>query len=148
MGNGVGMTAKFIMEIDENLNSSTSKGEFLVVSGVSAKDILDIQVQKITKAINGITVRVKPIVNEFFGETVTCTGLLTAGDILKGIEGENYDYLIIPNVCLKQDEDLFLDDMTLQEFQNTIKKPIIITDGSGQSFVDAFTLGKRIRIIK
>ena len=61
---------------------------------------------------------------------------------------ETFDYLVIPDVCLKQDEEVFLDNITLQEFQKKVNKPVIVTDGSGQSFYDAFTLGKQIRIIK
>ncbi len=149
VGNGVGMTAKFIMEIDENLKPSTNSGEFLIVSGVSASGILTEQAQKVSKAIKGVSIKVKPIINEFFGDTVTCTGLLTATDILKGIENEkSFDYLVIPDVCLKQDEDVFLDDITLKEFQKRVNKPVIVTDGSGQSFIDAFTLGEKVRIIK
>ena len=149
VGNGVGMTAKFIMEIDKNLKNTSSNGKFLVVSGVSASEIIANQVEKILNKVKGITVKVKPIVNKFFGDTVTCTGLLTAKDILNGISSEtDYDYLVIPDVCLKQDEDVFLDNITLQEFQNRVNKPVIITDGSGQSFIDAFTYGNRIRIIK
>ena len=87
--------------------------------------------------------------NNFFGETVNCTGLLTATDIISAVKSynDNYDYLVLPDICLKQDEDLFLDDITLLEFKNKINKPIIVTDGSAESFVDALTNGKKIRIV-
>jgi hypothetical protein len=42
---------------------------------------------------------------------------------------------------------LFLDDITLLEFKNKINKPIIVTDGSAESFVDALTNGKNVRIV-
>jgi NifB/MoaA-like Fe-S oxidoreductase len=149
VGNGVGMTAKFLMEINESLHSTKSDGKFLVISGVSASDILTEQTKKIQESVSGVDIKVLPIKNEFFGDTVTCTGLLTATDILKGIESEkSFDYLVLPDVCLKQDEDVFLDDITLKEFQKRVNKPVIVTNGSGQSFVDAFTLGENIRIIK
>lgn len=149
VGNGVGMTAKFLMEINESLHSTKSNGKFLVISGVSASEILIEQTKKIQESVSGIDIKVLPIKNEFFGDTVTCTGLLTATDILKGIESEkSFDYLVLPDVCLKQDEDVFLDDITLKEFQKRVNKPVIVTNGSGQSFVDAFTLGENIRIIK
>ena len=51
-------------------------------------------------------------------------------------------------MCLKQDEDVFLDNITLEEFQKRVGKPVIVTKGSGQSFYDAFTLGENVRIIK
>ncbi len=149
VGNGVGLTAKFLMEIDESIKKTSSKGSFLVISGESAQNIIKQQLEKISKKISGVTLNNIAIKNEFFGDTVTCTGLLTASDILKGISGvTDYDYLVLPDVCLKQDEDVFLDDITLKEFQKMVNKPVIVTDGSGQSFVDAFTFGERIRIIK
>ena len=149
VGNGVGMTAKFVMELDDSITKKSSSGEFLVISGVSASEILNKQVTKILNAVKGISIKVKPIINDFFGDTVTCTGLLTATDILKGIQGEYaFDYLVIPDVCLKQDEDVFLDNITLEEFQKRVNKPVIVTNGSGQSFYDAFTLGENVRIIK
>lgn len=149
VGNGVGLTSKFIMEIDEALKEESSNGSFLVVSGESASDIIKLQLEKISKKIKGVSLKNIAIKNEFFGSTVTCSGLLTASDIIKGVKDIlNYDYLVIPDVCLKQDEDVFLDDITLQEFRKKINKTIIITNGSGQSFVDAFTLGENVRIIK
>lgn len=149
VGNGVGMTAKFLMEINESLHSTKSNGKFLVISGVSASEIIKKQTKKIQESVSGVDIKVLPIKNEFFGDTVTCTGLLTATDILKGIESEkSFDYLVLPDVCLKQDEDVFLDDITLKEFQKRVNKPVIVTNGSGQSFVDAFTLGENVRIIK
>ena len=88
--------------------------------------------------------------NEFFGETVNCVGLLTGNDIInaiKNFKGE-FDSVILPCLCLKSDEDVFLDDVTLLELKNKINKKIIITDGSGQSFFDALTGGNNVRIIK
>ncbi len=149
VGNGVGLTTKFIMEIDESLKETLSSGSFLVVSGESASGIIKEQLEKISKKIKGVDLKNVAVKNEFFGSTVTCTGLLTASDIIKRVKNiSDYDYLVIPDVCLKQDEDVFLDDVSLQEFKNAINKPIIITDGSGQSFVDAFTFGENVRIIK
>ena len=149
VGNGVGLTAKFVEEIDLSLKKATGNGSYLVVSGISASPIIVSELEKISKKISGVTLKNIAIKNEFFGDTVTCTGLLTGTDILNGLkDATNYDYLVIPDVCLKQDEDVFLDDITLKEFQKRVGKPVIVTDGSGQSFIDAFTLGKNVRIIK
>ena len=57
VGNGVGMTAKFVMEIDDSITKKSSSGEFLVISGVSASEILNKQVTKILNAVKGIQLR-------------------------------------------------------------------------------------------
>ena len=149
-GNGVGGTAKFSKELSEVLKESQNKGNYLLITGESAskfiKNCLNLVLQK-CKNVKGEVLKVK---NNYFGDTVNCTGLLTATDIITAInnyEGD-YDAIILPNICLKQDEDVFLDDITLKEFKNKVNKKIIITNGSAQSFYDALTCGKEIRILK
>ena len=69
--------------------------------------------------VNGVKIDVLPVVNEFFGSTVNCTGLLVGQDILnsaeKKLKESEYDYLVIPQICLKCDEDVFLDGVALDD---------------------------------
>lgn len=150
IGNGVGGTREFLNDFNLSLQKTSNKGSFLLVTGKSAGEFIDGCAKKACEYIKGITVKTVAVENKFFGETVNCTGLLTAGDILFQISNEldGVDYIVLPDVCLKQDEDVFLDDITLLEFKNKINKPIVITDGSGQSFFDALSGGDRVRIIK
>lgn len=150
IGNGVGTTAKFESEVLESIKPKKHKGKFLIISGTSAGEFIKNLSEKVAKSVQGIVVKTVAVKNEFFGETVNCTGLLTGGDIYNAIKNEieNYDFVVLPDVCLKQDEDIFLDDMTVKELRAKINKKIIITDGSGQSFFDALSGGKKVRIIK
>lgn len=150
VGNGVGTTAKFKSELKQALRKKNRSGKFLVITGESAAEFIKEQANAVKKYCNKITVNVLPVVNEFFGKTVNCVGLLTGNDIINAVKnftGE-YDCVVISHLCLKADEDVFLDDVTLEEFKNKINKKIIITDGSGQSFFDALTGGDNVRIIK
>jgi NifB/MoaA-like Fe-S oxidoreductase len=96
-----------------------------------------------------LSAEVLAVKNYFFGETVNCSGLLTGVDIINALKtvSFNYDALILPSVCLRSGEDVFLDGVTLQELKREINKKIIITDGSGQSFFDALTGGCQIRTV-
>lgn len=150
VGNGVGMTAKFKMELKKSLKKKNKSGKFLIVTGESAGEFIKEQASLVKKYCQGITVNVLPVKNEFFGDTVNCVGLLTGNDIIRAVnnfKGE-FDSVILPCLCLKADEDVFLDDVTLKELKEKLNKKIIITDGSGQSFFDALTGGNNVRIVK
>ncbi len=149
--NGVGVTAKFLSEIKESVKNKKHAKKYLVISGTSASSFIKGQVEYISTFVSGLKAEVLAVENVFFGSTVNCTGLLVGKDILNAIKSvSNFDYdgVILPDVCLKREETVFLDGVTLEDIKNVIKRKIIITDGSGQSFVDALSGGKRVRVIK
>lgn len=57
--------------------------------------------------------------NEFFGPQVTVTGLLTGQDIIKNLKQNktNRDGIIIPSCALREGEDIFLDDYSLEDIK-------------------------------
>ena len=82
-------------------------------------------------------VHVYCIKNYFFGETITVTGLMTAGDIIKQVKDQALgEELLLPENVLKADEPIFLDDMTLSEFQKTLQVPVNIVQSNGQDFIE------------
>ncbi len=130
--NGIGMTAKFISEVNGALASLNDGGRYalreekrsLIVCGVSAAEVNKTLAAACEKTIEGLRVDVLPVVNEFFGETVTCTGLLTGKDIVKGVQEYAKDHafdeiLLAGNVC-KEFEDVFLCGMTLEEMKKQL----------------------------
>ena len=142
--NGVGTTAKFLKEIDENIKNSKLKKKILLISGTSASEFIKKQAEKVQQAVKGLSVKVLSVKNDFFGETVNCTGLLTGQDILKAIvnEGEGYDIAVMPCHVLKEKSDVFLDGMTIKELSKKTGKKIRITNGTGESFVKALSCRK------
>ncbi len=149
LGNGVGTTRKFEDEIDASLKFSDNDKKYLIVSGQSASSFIEKQCDKIKQYCKNATYYVLGVKNNFFGETVNCTGLLTGNDIVTQVCAFNkeYDVLVLPDICLRQFEDVFLDDMTLAEFSKIINKKILVTDGSGESFFNALTGGDSVREI-
>ena len=66
-----------------------------------------------------------PVKNEFFGETVTCTGLLTGRDIVNAVKayrnaGGTFDELILAGNTMKEFEDVFLCGMTLAQMKGEL----------------------------
>lgn len=138
--NGVGMTAKFKRELTDALEPSTNKKTLLLVTGTSVKNFISECAKTVEESCKGLKTHVIGVVNNFFGPTVNCTGLLTGGDILSAcLEfNEPYDEIVITKNTLREFEEVFLDGMTVEELSQKTGKPIKITDGTGEGFF--FTL--------
>ena len=81
--------------------------------------------------IKGADVTVYPIKNEFFGESITVSGLLTGGDIINQLKGKDLgDELLISENMLRADTEIFLDDVTVTDMANELGvKVSIVSDG-------------------
>lgn len=129
--NGVGLSAKFLRDVEEIIELSNKpllkKGNYLTVSGTSAYQFMSGIAKKIEDACEGVKITVVPVENDFFGNTVNCTGLLTGKDILDALTPYKgaYDCVIIPNPCLMQFKDLFLDDLTLEDLSKKLGMRVI-----------------------
>ena len=85
----------------------------------------------------GVSVRVQPILNRFFGETVTVTGLLTGRDILDQLDTRETDEVILCSVTLREAGDLFLDDLSLADFRAALPIPLTLTANRGDALYAA-----------
>ena len=138
--NGVGLLRQLESEIEEagqarGLNPAGPR-EIVLITGVCAAPHMTRLVKRFTPA--GSAVKVLPIVNHFFGETVTVAGLVTGGDILAQLPDQlSADQLFIPACMLRHEGDRFLDDMTLEAFQNRCCLPVKVVGMSGQALHDA-----------
>ncbi len=128
--NGIGMTSKFLSEVNAALSALKdgdrvalkAKKRALIVSGVSAAGVNREVAKKCCEVIEGLEVDVLPVVNEFFGSTVTCTGLLTGQDILRAVKeyAKPFDELILAGNTMKEFEDVFLCGMRLEDMKKEL----------------------------
>ena len=136
--NGVGLLAQFEQGMREAAQDELEKDPdaypkrtYVLVAGVSAASHMERFVQ--TYAPPKVKVRVVTILNHFFGETITVTGLLTGGDTLTQLTPEvleGADALLMSATMLRHERDLFLDDMTFETFQQRLPVPVrIVEDG-------------------
>lgn len=137
--NGVGMIRSFIEEVKDYLDSIEGDDRVInvsTISGVLAYDTIKSSCDKINKKFPNVNVHVYKIINDYFGHSITVTGLLTGQDICAQLLGKELgDNLLLPTNTLKADENIFLDDMTLEEFEKNLQINTIIVKSSGMDFV-------------
>lgn len=136
---GIGMIRYFENCINEDLANLVVDGkglEFAVVTGVSSYEFI----KKITSAINeklNINIKVYKIINNFFGEKITVSGLLTGRDIIDQLKGKIKEKVVfIPSNMLKADQDIFLDDITLEDIMRELNIRVEKCKYSGDDFID------------
>ena len=143
--NGVGMLTSLASEfdfelryIDEWIGKFNAPRHVSVVTGMAAYKHIASLCARLEKAVSGLTVQVYPIVNRFFGETVTVAGLLTGQDVASQLDGKALgDELLFPAVMLRAEGDVFLDDMTPAELSAGIGVPVRATKSDGAELISA-----------
>ena len=139
--NGVGLLRSLSDELDDALElaqAPAGRRRVSVATGTLAGDFHKELAKRIMKRFDNVEVLVYPIVNHFFGETITVAGLVTGGDMTRQLAGKDLgDELIIPKVMLKADEDIFLDDMTLIEAEKALDIKITPSRNDGFEYLDA-----------
>ena len=116
--NGVGVIARFKQDFKwalDGIRVSKSKAAATLVTGRLFAPFLQEFMQIIAGKFPNMTLRVQPIVNNFYGEAVTVAGLVTGSDIIAQAKGEN---LIIPVQMLNG--DAFLDGVTVQDVERAL----------------------------
>ena len=144
--NGVGMWALLREEFHEALAQTPPQAKRRAVSiatGVSAFPLLQELADAACARHPGLTVSVYPIINHFFGEQITVTGLLTGGDLQKQLQGKALgEELVLSCNTLRREGDLFLDGLPPAALEEALGVPLRITPNDGAALLDAM-LGKR-----
>lgn len=146
--NGVGLIRNFEEEVKSELEvlegDLVLNKEYIIPTGTLAYEFMKKISCLVMDKFKGLKIKVIPIKNKFFGETITVAGLLTATDIIEQLKDENLrDGLLITKAMLKSDEDIFLDNITLEELKKTLNTDIIVTRVDGYEFVDVFKKNMR-----
>lgn len=129
--NGIGLTRNFLNEWDmalKTLQYADGAEQAVIPVGESAFRVL----QPMMEAFNrqyGTKHSFVSVKNLFFGGHVNVTGLLTGGDILAAVK--DCERLILPGVVLNND-NLFLDDMSLDDFKRGFQGKVEIAKDAGE----------------
>ena len=145
--NGVGMLrlllhqAELALEDEEGAEASP----FSIATGLSAAHFIEEIVDKVREKCGNIKGTVYPIVNRFFGETITVSGLITGADLMEQLKGRDLgERLLIPDNTLRAGERVFLDDVTVDQLEQALGVPVIpVPADSGFDLVDAI-LGREV----
>lgn len=139
--NGVGMASKFRHEFKSVLKEmpdSIPERKVHIITGTSARPFFERLIQELER-IRGLSLEVHIIENEFFGPKVTVAGLLTAQDIARQIKDLQGEVFLIPRVMLKADEEIFLDDRSVEWLADQIHGIPLVVENHGASFLEAVT---------
>jgi putative radical SAM enzyme (TIGR03279 family) len=128
--NGVGMVAEFLREAARTrVPVSVPPLRVTVVTGASFGAVLKTALERL-KDVKGLTLRRVIAKNRFFGPSVTVAGLLSGGDIVHALKGKRLgDLVLIPANVLKDDEHIFLDNMSLDQMEGLLGVPVRMVTG-------------------
>ena len=127
--NGVGLLRQYEEALAARSRQGAEAGErgadrkVAILCGTSVAPVMREWIARY--APPGPRVTVHPVVNRFFGETITVTGLLTGQDLLKAAEESGADEIMISANTLRSEGDLFLDDMPLTALTERFRVAVI-----------------------
>lgn len=146
--NGVGMLRSLMTEFSQGLEDVDPAAEYLSftsATGMSAQPFIAALVAQAKEKCSSLQGEVVGIRNDFFGHTIDVAGLLTAQDIIAQLkERELGDHILLPANVLRHGGDVFLDDLTVEDVEQALGRPVTVVEQDGFSLVDAiFTRKER-----
>jgi putative radical SAM enzyme (TIGR03279 family) len=97
----------------------------------------------INEKFPNITINTRAIKNNFFGGGVNVSGLVTGGDLIDQLRGDDLgDRLIIPSSMLRFENDLFLDDVSTDDVERNLGVTLVPVNNNGNDLVEAVIAGK------
>lgn len=124
--NGVGLTRSIINTLQQEKEElkKYKKVPFTFVSGLLGTTALEKYIIPELQKM-GFGIDMKPVVNRFYGEAITVSGLLVGEDIYNTLKNEvKSDYIVLPPRCLNEDK-LFLDNWSLEQLEQRLSKKCI-----------------------
>ena len=152
--NGVGMMRLFIREFGEAYENLLQEGFFrqaaqkgpqtlTIATGKLAYSTVKDFAGRLMEAVPGLTVHVYAIRNDFFGETITVSGLITGRDLITQLKARQEqgtdlgDRLLIPSNMLRSGEQVFLDDATVADAEKALNLKVAAVEPGGEDFIRA-----------
>lgn len=123
--NGVGMWNSFLDEAQDFLagldKTCFVDADVSLATGTAAYPLINKIACMLKDIYPGLKINVYEIKNDFYGHTVTVAGLVTGGDLINQLKGkELFDKLIIPDVMLRSEGDLFLDGISVEDAEREL----------------------------
>lgn len=145
--NGVGLVAKLLQEVKEALEFAPNKlnKRIAFLTGEAGVYTLDRVSVLLKEKWRKLKVDIYPIKNEFFGRSVTVSGLITAKDIIQQLKGKDFsttDHIIIPSVMLKEFDTVFLDGVSIEDLEKELNHKLLVSAVDGDCLVDTIVYGE------
>ena len=143
---GVGALAslkeEFLYALQERLGGASGislpKRHITLATGTAAHPFLQELLDEARRKCHNLTCTAIPIINRFFGETITVSGLLTGTDIIEQLRGRELGQaLLLPQVLLRHNTEILLDDISLTQISQALQIPIETVPNDGQRLLSA-----------
>lgn len=143
--NGVGMVPLFLSEAKKIFKSiphprkliplSEPVKRYLTFTGASFYPYLAEFLMGLGK--KGLSITPVKVENDFFGHSVTVTGLLTGGDVIKTLSGKTkgFDMLLIPDCVLREGGEVFLDDVSVKEIESALGIKAVVIESTPEGII-------------
>lgn len=152
--NGVGMMRLLMNEFEEALDNLVKSEQYqnlketlhrtvTIATGRLTYSTLVSFSERLMKCFPGLTIHVVAIRNDFFGETITVSGLITGQDLISQLKEQQHagvelgDTLNIPINMLRSGEKVFLDDVTVADVEKALNIHVAAVEANGRDFIEA-----------
>jgi len=139
--NGVGMLRSLMDEFYQALDMAEWEGgkrSISIATGYSAYGTINTLARAAEDKFPELKCNVYRIRNDFFGDTITVSGLITAQDLMAQLKGKELgEELLLPSSMLRRDSDIFLDDIRVPVVEETLGVRIKSTNSDGYELLDA-----------
>ncbi len=138
--NGVGVIANLkddFYSLYHQLEGDDKIRRISIATGTDAAPFIEGLIDEMKKKWHNLEGRVYPIRNDFFGETITVAGLVTAQDIIAQLKDQELgDVLILPNCMLRHEQDKFLDDYTVEDVEQALQIRVKLIGTEGDALLE------------
>ena len=135
--NGIGMCRLFKSQVEETVKKikykTILKDEITFVTGVAAYELM-VELAKIIMKRIDVKINVVKIINNYFGDRITVSGLTTGKDIIGQLKGKEYKNLILPRNMIN-DNLCMLDDMVIEDLERELNTKVEICDVDGDALI-------------
>ncbi len=139
--NGVGMLRLLeeeFREAYEGTEGDQRKREVSIATGLLAAPYIQRMAEQLAVKYPKTEIHVYPIRNDFFGELITVSGLITGQDLIRQLRGRELgERLLLPCNMFRSGEEVFLDDVTLSEVEEALQVEAYIVKSSGRDLIEA-----------
>ena len=140
--NGVGMLRLLYEEVKAEVETMEMDASWHRVLSLATGRLAALYMEKlgamIREKLPNVTLQVYEIRNDFFGERITVSGLITAQDLIAQLKDQELgEELLLPCNMLRSGEDVFLDDLTVADVEKALQTKLRIVESDGCDFVRA-----------
>ena len=121
-----------------DINAGTEPRHVSIATGEGAWSLIDGIAREVSSRFGNVSCRCYKIHNDFYGEKITVAGLITGGDLISQLTAHKHELgeeLLIPEVMLRQDSEVFLDDITVSQVSQALGVKVTPCPNDGEKLV-------------